>query len=168
MDAEHLDFPDATFDAVLCGFGLMFFPRLQLALQQILRVLKPGGRFGASTWRVSQSDDLAAVLDELALGGPRMPGWITDPEQLAQTLGGAGFQDVDVRVDTTAFRYDGVEHYWQNAMGTGERRRVANLTPDELQRVQERLKERLASNQRPDGLHVEASALLATAHIFAT
>jgi O-methyltransferase/aklanonic acid methyltransferase len=26
MDAEHLQFPDASFDRVLCGFSIMFFP----------------------------------------------------------------------------------------------------------------------------------------------
>src|SRR5215213_2543347 len=32
MDAEHLDFPDAAFDRVLCGFGVMFFPAVSHAL----------------------------------------------------------------------------------------------------------------------------------------
>ena len=27
MDAEHLDFPDASFDRVVCGFGVMFWPK---------------------------------------------------------------------------------------------------------------------------------------------
>jgi ubiquinone/menaquinone biosynthesis C-methylase UbiE len=31
MDAEQLDFPDAAFDRVLCGFGIMFFPHLDQA-----------------------------------------------------------------------------------------------------------------------------------------
>ncbi len=41
MDAERLALPDATFDAVLCGFALFFFPRLQRALAEFRRVLKP-------------------------------------------------------------------------------------------------------------------------------
>ena len=44
MDAEQLDFPDAEFDRVLCGFGVMFFPHLDQALAEFRRVLKPGGR----------------------------------------------------------------------------------------------------------------------------
>src|SRR5687768_13477137 len=50
MDAEHLEFPDASFDCVLCGFALGFFPRLEQALDEFVRVLKPGGRLATSTW----------------------------------------------------------------------------------------------------------------------
>jgi ubiquinone/menaquinone biosynthesis C-methylase UbiE len=42
MDAENLDLPDASFDAVLCQFGLMFLPDLDRGLREMLRVLKPG------------------------------------------------------------------------------------------------------------------------------
>jgi len=44
MDAEHLDFPDAIFDRVLCGFGIMFFPDQMRALNEFRRVMKSGGR----------------------------------------------------------------------------------------------------------------------------
>src|SRR6187431_1933792 len=53
MDAEQLDFPDAAFDRVLCGFGVMFFPHLDQALGEFRRVLQPGGRLGVSTWQVN-------------------------------------------------------------------------------------------------------------------
>src|SRR6202165_1997336 len=65
MDAERLDFPEAAFSRVLCGFGLMFFPHLDQALREFRRVLEPGGRIGVSTWQVSQADDVRVVLDEL-------------------------------------------------------------------------------------------------------
>ena len=40
MDAEHLDFPDASFDRVLCGFGIMFPPDQFQALSEFRRVLR--------------------------------------------------------------------------------------------------------------------------------
>ena len=43
-DAEHLPFPDATFDAVTCAFGIRNFVHLEQGLREMLRVLKPGGR----------------------------------------------------------------------------------------------------------------------------
>jgi SAM-dependent methyltransferase len=43
-DAEALPFPDQTFDAVTCRFGVMFFPNLGQALREIHRVLKPDCR----------------------------------------------------------------------------------------------------------------------------
>lgn len=43
-DAEHLPFPDASFDAVTCAFGVRNFVHLEQGLNEMLRVLKPGGQ----------------------------------------------------------------------------------------------------------------------------
>jgi demethylmenaquinone methyltransferase/2-methoxy-6-polyprenyl-1,4-benzoquinol methylase len=44
-NAEELPFPDGRFDAVTIAFGIRNVPRIELALSQAFRVLKPGGRF---------------------------------------------------------------------------------------------------------------------------
>ncbi len=44
VDAEHLPFPDASFDAVTCAFGVRNFVHLEQGLSEMLRVLKPGGQ----------------------------------------------------------------------------------------------------------------------------
>jgi SAM-dependent methyltransferase len=49
-DAEALPYPDAAFDVVLSQFGHIFAPRPAIALKEMLRVLKPGGRIAFSTW----------------------------------------------------------------------------------------------------------------------
>lgn len=49
-DVCELPFPDNTFDAISCRFGFMFFPDMQLAANEMARVLKPGGRIAASVW----------------------------------------------------------------------------------------------------------------------
>ena len=43
-NAEHLPFADATFDAVTCAFGVRNFAHLDKGLEEMTRVLKPGGR----------------------------------------------------------------------------------------------------------------------------
>lgn len=49
-DVEELPFADASFDIVVSQFGHMFAPRPQVAIGQMLRVLKPGGGIAFSTW----------------------------------------------------------------------------------------------------------------------
>ena len=49
-DAEDLPFEDKKFDAVVSQFGHMFAPRPEIALSEMLRVLKPGGTIAFSTW----------------------------------------------------------------------------------------------------------------------
>jgi SAM-dependent methyltransferase len=49
-DAEALPFGDATFDAVLSTFGVMFTPNQEMAAAEMLRVCRPGGRIGMANW----------------------------------------------------------------------------------------------------------------------
>ena len=50
MDAEELLLPDGTFDVALCALGLMYVPHPVKALQEMYRVLQPGGRAVAAVW----------------------------------------------------------------------------------------------------------------------
>ena len=49
-DACELPFEDDSFDAVSCRLGFMFFPDMQLAAREMVRVLKPGGRLATTVW----------------------------------------------------------------------------------------------------------------------
>jgi SAM-dependent methyltransferase len=49
-DVEDLPFPDNTFDVVLSQFGHIFAPRPDVAVREMLRVLRPGGTIAFSTW----------------------------------------------------------------------------------------------------------------------
>ena len=49
-DAEALPFAEASFDVVLSQFGHMFAPRPEVAIAEMLRVLKPGGVIAFATW----------------------------------------------------------------------------------------------------------------------
>jgi ubiquinone/menaquinone biosynthesis C-methylase UbiE len=71
MDAERLDFPDATFDIVTCSMGIMFVPNVRLAIAEAYRVLKPGGRIGYTVWSVPErfpffACPMTAVLKRMA------------------------------------------------------------------------------------------------------
>jgi SAM-dependent methyltransferase len=163
MDAEHLDFPDASFDRVVCGFGIMFPPDQLQALREFRRVLRPGGRLGLSTWREGESQSLLMVLNRLGHGQPRLPGWITEPDVLAALLTRAGFSDVQVVADTHRFRHADLDAYWRGAMGTGARRGIEALDAEQTVRVRAALAEHLERYRQADGYHVPATALLATA-----
>lgn len=163
MDADHLDFPDASFDRVLCGFGIMFFPDQVQALREFQRVLKPGGRIGVSTWHRTQNSELEAVLIEFGLRPTRQPGWITEADDLAGLLARAGFADVHVDTDEQSFCYADVDEYWHQARSTGMRRFIDALDATQTDRVRAALAERMRRQRRADGFWLAASALLAVA-----
>jgi ubiquinone/menaquinone biosynthesis C-methylase UbiE len=55
-EVSELPFADNTFDVISCRFGFMFFPDMELAAKEMIRVLKPGGRIATSVWNVGEKN----------------------------------------------------------------------------------------------------------------
>ncbi|WP_264550967.1 class I SAM-dependent methyltransferase [Flavobacterium sp. N2038] len=55
-DVCELPFQDNTFDAISCRFGFMFFPDMQLAANEMVRVLKPGGKIATAVWNIPEKN----------------------------------------------------------------------------------------------------------------
>ncbi len=66
MDAEAMDFPASTFNAILCRFSLMFLTDLAAVLVTIRLLLAPGGKFAASVWDVAPKNPLFSLAYGLA------------------------------------------------------------------------------------------------------
>jgi len=80
-DAMQLPFRDASFDAVVCQFGAMFFPDRPRAFAEAYRVLRPGGVFLFNVWdRIEENDFSNEITRELAAMFPDNP-----PRFLART-----------------------------------------------------------------------------------
>ena len=58
-DAMELPFEDNSFDAIVCQFGVMFFPDREVAYKEIARVLKPGGTFYFNVWDAVEHNELS-------------------------------------------------------------------------------------------------------------
>ena len=99
-DAMQLPFADATFDAVVCQFGVMFFPDKARAFAEVRRVLRPGGVFLFNVWDRLEANEFAAtvmpVLAALFPGDPsafmaRAPHSYHDRATIERDLAAGGF-----------------------------------------------------------------------------
>ena len=111
-DAMQLPFDDATFDAVVCQFGVMFFPDKAKAFSEARRVLKPGGVFVFNAWdRIEENEFTEAVSAALASFFPadpprflaRTPHGYHDRAAMARDLESGGFAK-PAQIDTVAAR----------------------------------------------------------------
>jgi ubiquinone/menaquinone biosynthesis C-methylase UbiE len=113
--------PDERYDVVLCQQGLQFFADRAAAAAELRRVLVPGGRLAASTWR---ADEEMPVLHELRRIAEQRVGPIVDrrhsfPDagELERLLLGASFADVRVTAVTKTIRFaHGPTFVFLNAM----------------------------------------------------
>lgn len=104
-DAQALPFADASFDAVVCQFGVMFFPDKAAGLAEAGRVLRPGGRFVFNVWDKLEANTLSKVAhDALAALFPEDPprflertpfAW-HDPTAIREALAQAGFDSIEI------------------------------------------------------------------------
>ncbi len=111
-DVMDLPFPDTSFDAVICQFGVMFFPDKVRAFSEVHRVLRPGGQFVFNAWdRIEENEFVDTVTMALASMFPdnpprfhaRVPHGYHDPAAIERDLAAAGFANPP-RITTLAAR----------------------------------------------------------------
>lgn len=107
-DAESLPYPDGSFDLVLGHAVLHHIPDVELALREVLRVLRPGGRFVFAGEPTRYGDAVARRLSRLtwraATGVTRLPGlsaWVRPRDELAASSEAAALEAL---VDLHTFR----------------------------------------------------------------
>ena len=110
-DAMQLPFADASFDAVVCQFGVMFFPDKTRAHSEVRRVMRSGGAFLFNVWdRLDLNEIPAAVSRTLSTLFPekpptfleRIPHGYHDPEVIRRDLREGGFEQ-EAFIETLAF-----------------------------------------------------------------
>jgi SAM-dependent methyltransferase len=113
-DAEALPVTDAKFDVVVSQFGHMFAPRPHVAIKEMLRVLKPGGRIAFSTWPpellVGRSFVIMGKYGPPPVPGVAPPAQWGDPNIVRERLGSA-VKDVEFTRDTMFLPTLSPQHY---------------------------------------------------------
>lgn len=124
-DVSALPFPDASFEAVSCRMGFMFFPEMQLAANEIARVLKPGGRFATSVWGAGDKNPwvltmMGAIQRHVTLPPPvpGAPGMFrcAAPGLIAGFLREAGLVGITEKDLPGQLAYESAEQYWTMMM----------------------------------------------------
>jgi ubiquinone/menaquinone biosynthesis C-methylase UbiE len=117
--ALDLPFPAKSFDVVLCQLGLQFFPDKPLALREMARVLRRGGRMGLSVYsaieRTPAAHAFVQALDK-RLGPPssrtkRAEHVFPDPTEVRSLIESAGFEAVEVKTVTKQISFPSMPDY---------------------------------------------------------
>ena len=173
-DVCALPFPDASFDAVSCRMGFMFFPDLTLAAREMARVLKPGGRFATTVWAAKERNpwisSLVATVSrilELPPPDPEAPGMArcAAPGKLRGLLQAAGFRDIAEREVAGEVTYSSADHYWSimTEVSGSAAALMAKADPTKREAIRKELYAQMAKRAPFGPVRFEYAAIVASA-----
>jgi ubiquinone/menaquinone biosynthesis C-methylase UbiE len=172
-DALDLPFADASFDLVVCQFGVMFYPDKVRGNAEAHRVLRDGGRYLLVIWdRIERN--LATMTAGKAVAGlipaeaarfyERVPFRYHDPAVIEQDLRAAGFGQIEVdTVEKCSRAASARDAAIALVQGTPMRADIELLDPALLGPATDAAAEALAQFEGPEGFSAPMSAHVVTA-----
>ncbi|MGH9008444.1 MAG: methyltransferase domain-containing protein [Acidimicrobiia bacterium] len=168
--AEDLPLPDESFNAVVCSLGFQFFADKGKALQEMRRVLVPGGRVALGT--PGPTPPLMTAIDDALIEhiGPEASVFVQavfsvhDPDQLRFMLDAAGFDDVEIDTGSVLLRVPPpADFFWQFVLSTPLAGIATEIDDDTRAALERDVVERCEPFLDGDSLVMEPRLLLATA-----
>ncbi len=170
MDAEELDFPDASFDAVLCSYALWFFPHIERAVGEFYRVLRPGGKVGICV--PSGGDERWVWYPQLVFayhakyhflaapewGGSLFPYAILEPSEVDRLLSEVGFGERSSAFRDYEFVYATEQEWWDAQWTEAARLPLERMEPGALETFKAEAFQHMASLKEADVWHYRRKA----------
>jgi SAM-dependent methyltransferase len=175
LNAEWIDLPLASVDAVLCRWGYMLMADPGAALTETRRVLRSGGRAALAVWDGIEKNPWALLpgqeLIERGLGSPPqggMPGpfALASPEALGALLEQSGFTDVRIEALDLVRSHASFDELWDSTLDLSRNFHdaVFERPAAEIEEIRSSLAERFAPFTSPGGtLRIPGRTLLASA-----
>ena len=121
-DVCELPFDDSTFDKISCRMGFMFFPDMQMAADEMYRVLKTGGKMATSVWAPPEYNmwmmSVMGIIKknmDLPTPPPGAPGMLrcAAPGFIKSLMENSGFKNVNEKLISGKVAYESFDQYWE-------------------------------------------------------
>lgn len=172
-DATSLPFADRSFDAVVCQFGLMFYPDKAAGVTESFRVLTSGGIHLFNVWDAIEHNEVARIADETVTAffpddPPRfyaVPYGFYDRNLIRSLLIDAGFERVDLEVvDKVGVSPSAADAATGYIEGNPMLHEILNRRPEALAEIKATLAHDIAARLGDHPVRSPLRAIVVTAH----
>jgi len=139
-----LRFPAESFDTVICVFGIFFVPDMVMAVSELWRRVRPGGRLAVTTWGPNFFEpgstafwrSIMDVRPDLYRG---FNPWdrIDNAESLKRIFDKAGVTSAKIVIENRLHPIKSGDDWWAIVLGSGYRGTVEQLNPADREKVKE-------------------------------
>jgi ubiquinone/menaquinone biosynthesis C-methylase UbiE len=143
-DLLSLRFPNESFDAAVCAFGIFFVPDMAAAVQELWRCVRPAGQLAVTTWgpnlfEPANSAFWSSIKDVRADLYKGFNPWdrINNPASLMMIMREGGIESPKITDENRLHPISSAEDWWTIVLGSGYRGTVEQLNPSERERVKE-------------------------------
>ena len=165
-DAENLNFPALSFEAVLSSAALFFVPDMLKALKEFRRVLVPGGCVGFNSFEAGFLQPLNALwiarLEKHALKIGSLPTHrLGGPAICEQFLREAGFTEIETHVEQLGYYLPGFTQRWDEIVPGLEGMPLLKITAEEREQIKAEHMAEVNAFVTPQGLWVDVPVIFA-------
>jgi ubiquinone/menaquinone biosynthesis C-methylase UbiE len=143
-DLFSLRFPNESFDAVVCVFGIFFVPDMEMAVRELWRCVRPGGQLAVTTWgqnffEPANSAFWRSVKEVRPDLHKSFHPWdrINNQASLKAILKEGGVESPKIIAENRSHPIQSAVDWWTILLGSGYRGTIEQLNPSERQRVKD-------------------------------
>ncbi|MDH5682242.1 MAG: class I SAM-dependent methyltransferase [Spirochaetota bacterium] len=142
MDLSKMDYPDKSFDAATCGFGIFFLTDIEKALSDITRPVKDGGKVAICCFREGTFSPLVDMffkrVESYGIALPPMSWHRLDNESKCESIfQKEGLRDIEVHTRDQGYHLKDAQGWWEIIWNAGFRDLVNQLSDSDLQKFRE-------------------------------
>jgi ubiquinone/menaquinone biosynthesis C-methylase UbiE len=168
-DVAALPFENDTFTAITCRLGFNLFPDMNLALSEMIRVLKPGCRIVASVWNVPEknpwvSTSMQTMITMLQLAPPQpgAPGIYrcSQPGLMADLFANAGLKNIQQNEIEGKLEFDDSTTYWNFITEVASPVAFFKADPALQQQIKQAVLDKVSQKNNNGGIALESNAIV--------
>ena len=166
MDLEHLEFENGIFDAATSSFGLFFLEDMTHALNNIARVVKPGGKVAITSFTGEAFSPMADIfIKRYESTGREVPplSWkrLATEELIKEQFNAVGITKVEIHHEPLGYQMTDPQMWWDVVWNAGWRALLNQMSEEEQKEFEKVHREEIAKVLGNDGVWFNTEVLIA-------